>query len=532
MDFLRIQIELDKLDSYLLSGFVVSEDSQYYSIRSGEKLIAKLRIRKSYPSTYCRQISDEVVVFGYGPESPTSSEEFLQIILDKNKGLIVKRDLYATLPIFYGESNERFILSNDYEVVVQSFTSLGLNQNVLLEALLPNPDCHLTLWNQVKILDERHTLELDVAKKNIIVTPPSPRSWHSSKEAPRSDPTLFKEVFDSHLDNFLHKFQNLNSFAFEVSGGIDSATLPLYFAKKNKEVRPLLGSMVFPGNFGETQDEKLIILSEKTGFQVEKVAIVEDKNYPLSRFNKSYRYFYNFDEIYTEPLEELAGLLQSKGIKTVATGIGGDELFENTLSAEYQLRYGKNELKYRHQFSYPSFITSLAKKKYIEATPSQPPYPLPLLATSLHGANLARNNVYISHDIWPVSPYANVELYDFCQGLPAVYRANKNILRAFHEAFGFPKIIHSPKQNEYFGDLFERSFQSGAYDSMIENICQSSITRQLGLIDTDKLMQEYEALKLEQNKKKLYMFFYIFSFLSTEINLQFAQKRRALAGVL
>jgi hypothetical protein len=159
------------------------------------------------------------------------------------------------------------------------------------------------------------------------------------------------------------------------------------------------------------------------------------------------------------------------------------------------------------------------REEYIAATPNYPPYPLPLLSVSLYGAGLARNNIYIEQGIWPVLPYADVQLYEYCQGLPASVRANKRILRAFCATYDLPQIIYSPKQNEHFGTFFEEALLSGNYGEFAAQLATSSVAAGYGFVDTDavlKMLQGKGGL-MDANKQWL---LHILEWMSAEANLQ------------
>jgi asparagine synthase (glutamine-hydrolysing) len=173
----------------------------------------------------------------------------------------------------------------------------------------------------------------------------------------------------------------------------------------------------------------------------------------------------------------------------------------------------------------PPFITEKARDEHLENISSKSPYALPLLAVSLHGAQIARNTIYIRHGIWPVSPYADAELYKYCQGLPAHSRANKNILRAYHAAYGFPEVIYHPKQNEHFGEFFDKSFSSGKYDGIINQMAADSLTAKLGYVDPGALLEAYHSCKQQLSQENDRWSFHIYAWLNAEINLHLGLAR-------
>jgi hypothetical protein len=510
-----LQINLGQHDSLIngSSGFGVKLIDGFYVIGTPEAPFFKLRERDDYPVTYAC-LHEGAVIAGYGPVSPAPNDEFLQIIIDSDGGVALKRDAYATMPLFYSNSSEHFILSNDYSYVFDHLKSVTLDQRGLMDSLMPNPDSRSTLWQEIKIAGER--LELERNSTGLQTRLPKEREWTFSKQADQSDPKHFSRRLSDHLENFGDLFAKNEGFAYEASGGLDSSSLPLYYSQARPGYqRGPLNSMLLPGNFGVSQFAKLEALSKTTGSRNDYIQVDQETDFPLARFLKGDQTggYYCFDEIYSEALKKLVVHMAGQGTRVVATGIGGDELFENTLSAEQQLHYGLIELTRRKGASYPPFLTNRFRQEYIASTPDLPPYPMPLLGSSLHGAQTARNNIYINNDIWPVSPFADVDLYRYCQGLPAQFRANKNILRAFHAAHKFPEVIYNPRQNEHFGDFFDESLASGKYDELVSEIAYNSVTVRLGLVDIDELIRIY-------NNRETEWLFHVYVWLNAEINLR------------
>lgn len=517
MPFLEIKINFNKLGDSNLSPNLV-DNNNYFSLLSRQDHHVRLKKRSAYPGTFCESLSDGGFVLGYGLPAPEPYDEFLHIKLNPY-GLSIERDILVTMPLFYSFVGNIFLASNDFTWVAHHTNKLSINKIHIVETLQPNPDRHTTLWDEVCILDERHGL--DVKTEDLRIIPPAQRPWNSSRDLPARDPKQFSQVLKHVLDDFVAKRLMSQAFAFEVSGGIDSCLLPLHYSLGHYDQQPIIGSMIFPGNFTATQAQKLTDLASYTNLQQLSVEINPQTDYPLARFAKKKDVFYTFEEIYTEALTKLAELLQNRGVEVVSTGLGGDELFENILSLEQELKYGELEAGRRRDVQLAPFLTSEYHNDYIRLTPSKPPYPLPLLAVSLHGAQLARNNIYIEHDIWPISPLAHPTLYEFCQGLPAHFRANKNILRAFYEANRWPETIYKPVHNEHFGDFFESAVLSVNFAKFVSTYSRDSRIERMGYIDIKTLQQYYEKrVRLSERSEDNHWLFNIFTWLSLEMNLR------------
>lgn len=519
MPFIEVIIDYKKREEQTSSRFFITEDVNYYSVADQARTCQiKIRKRDAYPGTFCYLDSHGTIIFGYGDNAKIDSE-FLFATLDEYGCLTIERDAYATLPLFYAWIDQRLVLSNHYDFMVENGCATRLNIDHLVNLLIPNPDYHQTMYQDILILDERHTLHVESTGTRL--EKPHSRSWSITKDALSTNPRDFSRRLSDRFDTFTDSRLTGQHFAFEVSGGIDSSTLPQYYKKRFVTEPTIIGSMIFPGSYKDTQLEKLHTVCSDDD-QLIAVEIDEDADYPLARFmqKKEWRPFYSFEEIYTEPLQKLAKIMAERGVQVVSTGIGGDELFENITSLETEYQYGKTTTKNRLEREVLSFYTSKFREKWVAATPDQMLYPLPLLGVSLHGAQLARNNVYIDQGIWPVSPFSSPEIYTYCQGLPIEFRANKNILRAFHQSHRFSKEIYQPVLNENFAVFFNNCLLSDKYDQLVKNLADSSSTATMGYIDLDALRLAWEnrrTIKDEHQQNQL--LFAVFTWMSAELNI-------------
>ncbi|MBC7459286.1 hypothetical protein H7200_01060 [Candidatus Saccharibacteria bacterium] len=518
MSFLSLHGDYTKRDAQHVSRFLVAEIDGYYEVTTeAGDLALRLRIRQAYPKTFC--VVGETVSFGYG--SVGEGAEYLICTLYPDGKITIMRDEYVALPLFYSFSQGQFELSNVYEDIVEQTAVKTINHRHVVNLLRPNPDYHDTLYHEIKILDERMVLDID--SNGAIITKPVNRSWQVTADAAAIDPKDFQRVLSRHLDTFIATRLEGNNVAFEVSAGIDSSLLPLYY-KSKKATAITTGTMVFPGEYKQSQLAKRDLI--QSGESAISIPVDPKNDYPLSRFIKgTVRPFYSFEEIYAEPLEKLAAALARRGIEVVSTGIGGDELFENNVVLEDEFRFGQSTMTARAETTLPSYFTDTFQKKWTSATPAEMPYAVPLLGMSLHGAQLARNAIYIAHDIWPVSPFADSKLYEFCQGLPVIFRSNKNILRAYYDAHSFPAEISNPAVNENFGRFFDDCLSSGIYDHIVAMYAGQSVVEQWGYIDAKALLNRWQQkgdLLTDPLTKRL--LFSVFTWLSLEMNIA-ASKR-------
>jgi hypothetical protein len=125
--------------------------------------------------------------------------------------------------------------------------------------------------------------------------------------------------------------------------------------------------------------------------------------------------------------------------------------------------------------------------------------------------------LYIEQDVWPVSPFIDPALYEFCQGLPAHFRADRQILRAFYKAYGLPGTIYNPSQREHFGGFFTSAFMSGKYDDVIRHFANDSIAVELGYVDKQQLLATFAESRHAPNANEEHLL-YVYFWLCFEVN--------------
>lgn len=497
------------------------EGEEYYTVGSPDSpMFFSLRIRPDYPKTYCYKIDDTRIVCGYGPVNPDDNDEFLQILITSNGSVTVRRDAYATLPLWLGESEGVVSLCNEHAVVSGDLPSLRLNRQGVLDTLVPHFAQTSTVWSEMQLLGERQILEIH--PRDTVIHHPKPREWRFSAEAPVSEFRDFSRYFSYHLDRFTESRLKGQQFAYEVSGGLDSSLLPLYHVRKGDDLGRGMASLIFPGEFEITQRSKLDTIARLTGLPRYGIPLHDEANYPLVDLleDKTGHPAYCLENIYAVPTKRLLKLLANDGVRVIVTGHGGDDVFENTLSVEEALGFGNSEKERRRTLQYAPFFTAKFRQDHLDAVLEHQPYPVPYLSASLLDGFVGLNNAYIEHDIWPVSPFIDPVLHEYCQGLPAHWRAKKAIMRIFYHAYGLPDEIFDPVQNEHFGGFFEHALTSGRYDNLIESLLKDSVASKLGYVNPEILRQAYQdnkqypALRRDDHLLALYLW------LSFEINAQ------------
>lgn len=509
-----------------LAGTISREDflspSANWKAQSEEKFwilktrnsFCSLRKRDSYPKTFLLQ-KKGAFLLGYAEPKlysqleqlaqfekltklikkwgQESHREYFLILIENNPSrLKIFRDALCTLPIFYFKKKEGLSFSNLFHFLlpfIKEEEEIGIDFQTLSEYLLalPRANRNSTILNVIKILGERSTLTYN---GNKLLQLPSPAPVISEKSTSEQPQQLFEKKLRETLIRAWNKLPSGTKIGFEISGGVDSATALGFYSIRNPKIKFQAFSMVFPEKEFESQIKKLESLEQSFNIEIKTTPLKD--NYPLSSQAKieERQPFYPAREIYSEALLDEIKLAKEYGIELLFTGIGGDELFKID-PREPEGHQGEKEVEFRRSLNLPSFFTSFFEQKFLENLPFKTSFPTPLIPYSVHEANLARNNIFIENDIWPLSPLASAELTYFCRSLPQKLRNEKRILKNYQQSKGFPKEIFSSKINEDFSLFFKKSIKKPYFKKLFKNLLSKSALADLGLINKQKLNQVY-----------------------------------------
>lgn len=497
MAFLELRLTVERMGPGTdLSGAAIRKDQTHFIIGDpSSALYARIRKRSAYPGTYCIKNQDGILL-GYGNPEPRGDDEFLQIFISWTGSVWIQRDVAATLPLFYGQrdSDSTFTISNDYKFVCDSLQYLTPSRKGILESLMIYSDHTNTLWEQIYRLPAVHMLERDTDGNIRVEVAPS-KQWRLSGDAPRTDPHDFASYFSQHMDKFVERFSAQHT-GFVISGGLDSATLPLYLARKGNSLQAFPAvSLAYPGEFGARQDKKLQTVEAFTGLGIQRIPL--DTNEPAflredTNQGVHGRHFHHLQNPYIYTEVPMVNFLEQSGVDVLFTGVGGDDIMENTVETLPYLEWGQEAYANRLRRQYSPYLTQKAAADFAAFAPVSAPVPLPL-PDSIYLATNRMNNAFIEHGIWPVSPFIDRNLYEYCQGLPAHFRENKNILRLFHQSYHLPPDLYAASENEHFGPYLEKMLLDDSFRKLVHDYAEQSITADLGYVDPIKLIAEYES---------------------------------------
>ncbi len=518
--FLNIAINLQENESATgATRFLRQDTPDTYRITNQDNTIEiELKKRDPYPTTYC-QTTDTEASFGYGMNKNSSSEEYLHCHIDYQGNLRIKRDAFATLPIFYSATAKSLIISNDYSTLLSRMPATNLSRAGLVELMALERFIARPIVENVSWLGEMDQLHYKKGELKIESAPDRP--WNFSSDLAATDPKGFRKAYDAYLDYFIDSRLKNQSYACEVSGGLDSATLPQYLSLRRNQ-RSLFSSLIHYGDKSDLQVDKIDDLLASSGLGIVTNNLDPEKQFPLSRMQAQSKPTY-FEKTYFEASKPIYEELNRRGVKVLVGGVGGDEMFGHVSKDADNIYWGEFAKERRIKQQLPSFAKADFKQTYVNSTPQEPIYGKPRRPYSVTYSSLA-NNALIDYDIWPVSPFVDYELYEYCQGLPIQYRANKNILRAYHHAHGFSPKIYDTKQNEDFNYFATLSYKSAGFRNLFEEYFKDAITVQLGYVDPVKLRDSFDAVQKLEGDGGNRAGFEIYLWLVAEINARHCSK--------
>lgn len=449
-----------------------------------------LHKRQAYPGTFCHRETSGDIVMGYGqPNAAGYDDEYFRVRLTSQGSLHIERDLFCVMPLFYGCVDGVFVASNDYAEVVTRLPKLSLDIATVADQLLGTTSNEQpTIWNEVHVLGERQ--QLAVKNGHVTLLQPPPRQWAYGSELVKTDPRAFPALLKERWERFIATRLSGQHIGFELSGGLDSAFLPLFMTAQGYHAPFPAGTVIQP-HARDQQLRKIEALEAYTSLRSLRVFHRPETHYPLVHLlqgNRLKRPLHIIAEIYEPGMSEIANDLRQRGVSVVVTGGGGDQLLEHR--------------------PHPSRIPPEKKKP-----PEAPPFIIPpvghdtmpdyfklaaivptLLAPTIVHEHIAHANIYIERDMWPVSPFNDLILFNYLQALPIQFRANKNIFRAYFEASHYPEITYRGA-NEDFGDFFTACLLSDTYHELIRHYTGHSHLERFGLVDAAKLYETYQTMR-------------------------------------
>ncbi|MET9734587.1 asparagine synthase-related protein [Streptomyces sp. NPDC006458] len=258
--------------------------------------------------------------------------------------------------------------------------------------------------------------------------------------------------------------------ALQLSGGQDSATVGLSLGAVFPDaVRSC--AMELPGAAGAQQMARRAVLAEACRLAGDVTVGALDFLPVHPAGVRRVGWCSPYDEPYAELLEGLLARLTARGVETVFTGFGGDELMavgggSETVRARPWLGPVVRELETERD-------AGIAPPTLVPATA--------LLALRTVSAPMLRAGV------WPVAPLADPHVVRFARWLPHEWRADKRLMRERLVRRGLPGHVVRPALRENFREVMAAALHRHA-PALLREMAAGSPLVEGGFLDRDALL--------------------------------------------
>lgn len=407
-----------------------------------------------------------------------------------NGGVIVTAGLCGAAPIYLTMRGDALLGDWDAGALLRAMPERRLDRVLAVAALTDGglPYSARTLFSDLRLLTERGRAYWHPGEDIDIVYPPAAQRPRPRALKPDADvPGAFIAVLRRTMQRWLAP----GAPAFcELSGGLDSAIVAGIARTLTDDVSTF--GLELDGAMGAAQRERRRVLAAHFGFADHALAA---SDYPPFGANGAPHRLTNplpWAECYLEGFGVLLGNVGGNGGNTIATGLGGDELFHvrwDELSASERAIETASVTAERHP---PDFVTAVAARDYVQGISDvdRAP-PAPLVTSALQGAAAAAP-LYLRQGIWPVSPLAAPDVVQFCASLPLAWRAQRRLERDTLARWGLPKSVTHPDMPETFSPLMTAALR-GAARSLLDRLFAEPALADLGLVEGKRLAQAYAA---------------------------------------
>jgi asparagine synthase (glutamine-hydrolysing) len=203
-------------------------------------------------------------------------------------------------------------------------------------------------------------------------------------------------------------------------------------------------------------------------------------------------------EFYDEAVGVMLDRARADGVRTIFTGMGGDELcsYQRGELAEAEgeaVAPSAGHGAVAGNEMVPSFVTRALSDAALDSEIDHAPQSL--LYTSALESAAAVSALYLEHGVWPVSPLCTPELVEFCRRLPFAWRHRRTIQRRVLASLGCSRVVTHPAPHhlEHFGDVMELAMREASAE-LVRSLFAGSRLADRGLVDRDALLAAYTRL--------------------------------------
>ncbi|MEV2256450.1 asparagine synthase [Streptomyces sp. NPDC050147] len=287
--------------------------------------------------------------------------------------------------------------------------------------------------------------------------------------------TAYGSMLDAVLDRHLY---DPDTTSAHVSGGLDSAVTGTHLSLRHPE-RITASAMLLPGRTGAQQRVRRAEMVRTGRFRTDITTCALPPLHPGGRRAQG-GYVYPYEEPYHEATAALVEQLARVGVRTVVTGIGGDEMVALTPEEAPHQPVGPGH-------AMTEWLGPVAREALMDVDADTCPPAVVNEMTLLAMASAAP--LLLSAGIWPMHPFADPDMIRFGEWLPRTWRSRKNLHRHRLTALGFSKLVVEPPLPENFTGVMNAAIGTTLPAQVRRLLDRGSPLVDAKLVDADALTQ-------------------------------------------
>nr|WP_042178964.1 asparagine synthase C-terminal domain-containing protein [Kibdelosporangium sp. MJ126-NF4]CEL13549.1 hypothetical protein [Kibdelosporangium sp. MJ126-NF4]CTQ99235.1 hypothetical protein [Kibdelosporangium sp. MJ126-NF4] len=405
--------------------------------------------------------------------------DFLLIECRAEGGYRITAGQWGTAPIYLADVDGQLRGSWALADLCQWFSLDDLDGRSVTRLLTQNTRyARETLFHGVYQLTERACALYGV--DGLTLQYPAPAK-HASPRAVRAGVDVV-EVFQRCVTEAVHERPfHTEETAVELSGGMDSASVAMALAERCRG-DVLAYALAIGGDAGPQQDRRRAEMLRHLEFPdltLDALSVA-----PLNPAGLRARG--QFVEPSAEPYHEAVGAMldsaRRRGVRTVFTGDGGDELL--SLRGEEWDAAGKVRGRFADHHRAPPWLGHRCRD-LVDAIDDDLAPPTVINEATLLGFAL-RSPQFLDYGMWPVSPLCSPRLIRFAEQLPVEWRSDKRVCREWLRRLGFSDDVVRPHLRENFRHVMQHGLSKYGMP-LLADVATEAITVDLGYVDGDEL---------------------------------------------
>ncbi|MFI6093470.1 asparagine synthase [Streptomyces sp. NPDC051218] len=287
--------------------------------------------------------------------------------------------------------------------------------------------------------------------------------------------TAYGTMLDGVLDRHLY---DPDTTSAHISGGFDSAVTGTHLSLRHPE-RITASAMTLPGPMGKQQRVRRAEMIRTGRFRTDITTLAHPPLHPGGR-RATGGYVYPYEEPYHEATAALVEQLTRAGIRTVVTGIGGDEMVALTPEEAPHQPVGPGH-------AMTEWLGPVAREALRDVDGDTCPPAVVNEMTLLAMASAAP--LLLDAGIWPLHPFTDPDMIRFGEWLPQTWRSRKNLHRHRLTALGFSELVVEPPLSENFTDVMNTAIRTTLPAQVRRLLDEGSPLIDAKLVDADALNQ-------------------------------------------